>query len=91
MIGWDGEEYRDVSAYLLHLADHLPDSYRAGRDFRDYVEVLRQVGSGDISADQAARTMPSLRRVGGVCPCSRAVRWVVDEPTAHTDGGNGHA
>jgi hypothetical protein len=23
--------------------------------------------------------MPQLRRVGGVCPCSKSVRWVADE------------
>jgi len=82
MIGWDGEEFQDIAAYLQHLSRHLPDSYRAGRDFRDYVEVLHQVHSGEKTADEAARTMPGLRRVGGVCPCSRAVRWVVDEPAA---------
>jgi hypothetical protein len=26
--------------------------------------------------------MPRLKRVGGTCPCSRAVRWVVEEPAA---------
>jgi len=91
MIGWDGEEFQDVSAYLLHLAKHLPDSYRAGRDFRDYVDILHQVHEGEMTADQAARTMPSLRRVGGVCPCSRAVRWVVGEPASGTGGGNGQS
>ena len=89
MIGWQGEELHDPSSYLLHLSQHLPDSYRAGRDFQDYVDLLNQVHSGELTADQAARTMPSLRRVGGVCPCSRAVRWVVDEPTADNGGGNG--
>ena len=89
MIGWDGEEFEDVSAYLLHLSKHLPDSYRAGRDFQDYVEMLHQVHDGEMTADQAARTMPGLRRVGGVCPCSRAVRWVVDEPVAGNGGGAG--
>jgi len=81
LIGWDGSEFSDVSSYLTHLSDHLPDSYRAGRDFRDYVEMLSKVHSGELTADQAVKTMPSLRRVGGVCPCSRAVRWVVDEPS----------
>ena len=88
MIGWDGEEFQDVADYLLHLSKHLPDSYRAGRDFRDYVEILHQVCGGAMTADQAARTMPSLRRVGGVCPCSRAVRWVVDEPAAGNGGSD---
>jgi len=91
MIGWDGEEFQDVANYLLHLSKHLPDSYRAGRDFRDYVEILEQVHDGEMTTDQAARTMPTLRRVGGVCPCSRAVRWVVDEPVSGNGGGNGQS
>ena len=90
MIGWDGEEFQEVEAYLRHLAQHLPDAYRAGRDFRDYVEVLHKVGAAELTTDQAARTMPTLRRVGGVCPCSRAVRWVVDEPVPG-NGANGGA
>ena len=85
MIGWDGEEFDQTADYLRHLAKHLPDSYRAGRDFREYVEMLQEVHDGELDADQAARAMPSLRRVGGVCPCSRAVRWVIDEPAS----GNG--
>lgn len=82
LIGWDGTEYKDAAGYLEHLARHLPDSYRAGRDFQDYVEKLSKVQSGELSADDAARSMPSLRRVGGVCPCSRAVRWVVDDTSS---------
>jgi benzoyl-CoA 2,3-dioxygenase component B len=89
MIGWDGEEYQDVDLYLRHLAQHLPDSYRAGRDFRDYVELLRKIGDDELTADEAARTMPTLRRVGGVCPCSRAVRWVVDDPVPGNGGTGG--
>ena len=86
MIGWDGEEFKDVAEYLRHLSQHLPDSYRAGRDFKDYVEVLNKVAAGYLERDQAARTMPALRRVGGVCPCSRAVRWVADEPIPGNGG-----
>jgi hypothetical protein len=33
-----------------------------------------------LELGQAVRALPSLRRVGGVCPCSRAVRWVAEEP-----------
>lgn len=89
MVGWEGETYDDVDSYLRHLAVHLPDSYRAGRDFRDYVDLLRQVESGQIDAAAAARTLPALSRVGGVCPCSRAVRWVADEgPTVVADAGD---
>jgi hypothetical protein len=30
--------------------------------------------------------MPELRRVGGVCPCSKSVRWVQEEALAASDG-----
>jgi 1,2-phenylacetyl-CoA epoxidase catalytic subunit len=91
MIGWDGAEFSELSTYLDHLSKHLPDPYRAGRDFRDYVEMLGRVHGGELSADEAGRSMPSLRRVGGVCPCSRAVRWVVDEPTIGNGNGGDRA
>jgi len=79
MVGRDGERFLDVEAYLVHLTQTLPDGYRATRDFQDYVAALRQVASGEKTAEEAGRSMPQLRRVGGVCPCSRAVRWVADE------------
>ena len=34
-----------------------------------------------MTAEDASRKMPALRRVGGSCPCSKAVRWVVDDPS----------
>ena len=79
MVGRTGEAYADVEEYLTHLVRTLPDGYRATRDFLDYVEALREVASGAKSAEEASRRMPALRRVGGVCPCSRAVRWVAGE------------
>ncbi|HLF56429.1 MAG TPA: hypothetical protein VI942_06240, partial [Thermoanaerobaculia bacterium] len=79
MVGRAGEPFTDAEEYLKHLVRTLPDGYRATRDFLDYVEALRQVASGAQTAEEAARHMPQLRRVGGVCPCSRAVRWVADE------------
>ena len=85
-IGVDGSRYEDLDAYLEHLTDVLPDPYRAGRDFKFYLEVAQRVEAGELERDAAAGIMPELRRVGGVCPCSRAVRWVVDDETA----GNGH-
>jgi 1,2-phenylacetyl-CoA epoxidase catalytic subunit len=80
LVGWDGEQYEDVESYLNHLAEHLPDAYRSGSDFKHYVELLTGVHSGELELGQAVRALPSLRRVGGVCPCSRAVRWVAEEP-----------
>jgi 1,2-phenylacetyl-CoA epoxidase catalytic subunit len=79
MVGRAGEKFADVEEYLRHLVRTLPDGYRATRDFLDYVEAIREVATGAKTPEEASRRMPSLRRVGGVCPCSRAVRWVADE------------
>lgn len=87
LVGWEGEELDTVAAYLAHLSRHLPDAYRAGRDFRDYVEQLCKVHDGEITVEDAVRTMPTLRRVGGVCPCSKAVRWLADEPADGSGAG----
>ncbi len=82
MVGHQGESFDDVDDYARHLKGHLPQTYSAGRDFKGYVELLRQVVAGELTAGEAARQTPNLRRVGGVCPCSRAVRWVSDEQAA---------
>ncbi len=78
-VGLDGERFETVEAYLAHLTRTLPDGYRATRDFQDFVENLQAVARGEKSADEAQKFMPQLRRVGGVCPCSKAVRWVAEE------------
>ncbi|HYU36138.1 MAG TPA: Phenylacetic acid catabolic protein [Thermoanaerobaculia bacterium] len=80
LVGVDGEVLSDLQAYLQHLVRALPDAYRASRDFREYVDALTQVAEGTLKAEEAAGKMPSLRRVGGACPCARSVRWVVDDP-----------
>jgi len=80
MVGAGGETYGTVQDYLQHLIGNLPESYRASRDFKDYVEALTQVAEGKLTAEQAGGRMPALRRVAGACPCSKSVRWVVDEP-----------
>jgi hypothetical protein len=33
-----------------------------------------------MTRDQAMKKMPALKRVGGMCPCSKSVRWVMDTP-----------
>ena len=78
MVGTGGEPYDNLQEYLHHLAAALPEAYRAGRDFKDYVDALGQVRRGELTAEAAAAQMPALRRVGGACPCSKSVRWVVD-------------
>jgi benzoyl-CoA 2,3-epoxidase subunit B len=89
LVGVDGETFEDVEAYVRHLTQHLPDAYFAGRDFQGYVELLRKLHGGEISFKEAVAAMPNLRRVGGVCPCSKAVRWVLDEPVAGNGSSSG--
>jgi hypothetical protein len=80
-IGVDGEKFEELDSYVAHLMRALPDAYRAGRDFKFYLEAARGVEAGEMTSDEAARKVPGLRRVGGVCPCSNAVRWVADVET----------
>lgn len=88
MVGTGGEPYDDLRDYLHHLAGALPEAYRAGRDFKDYVDALGQVRRGELTAEAAAAQMPALRRVGGACPCSKSVRWVVDAEAAPATAGS---
>ncbi len=76
MVGFAGETFDEPETYLRHVLSHLPETYAAGRDFKGYATLLHQVHSGQLEAQEAARKTPNLSRVGGVCPCSRAVRWV---------------
>ena len=79
MIGIQGEAFTDVDAYLRHLAQHLNDGYVASRDMRLYAETLRKVVAGELTVEQGVKAMPKLKRVGGTCPCSKSVRWVMEE------------
>jgi 1,2-phenylacetyl-CoA epoxidase catalytic subunit len=82
MVGAGGETFAGLHDYLHHLAGALPESYRAGRDYKEYVDALAKVQRGEMTAEAAASQMPALRRVGGACPCSKSVRWVIDAPAA---------
>ena len=42
-------------------------------------DVLRQVVRGEMARADAVKRMPRLKRVGGTCPCSKSVRWVMEE------------
>jgi benzoyl-CoA 2,3-dioxygenase component B len=88
MVGVDGEAFTDADEYARYLSRHLPEAYLTTRDMRMYVETLRKVVSGEMTVKDATMKMPRLKRVGGACPCSRAVRWVVEEPgAAKANGG----
>jgi 1,2-phenylacetyl-CoA epoxidase catalytic subunit len=80
MVGVGGEAFTDVEEYVRHLARQLPEQYLAGRDFQGFVELLRKLAAGEMTLKEASAASPNLRRVGGVCPCSKSVRWVVDGP-----------
>jgi len=87
MTGARGETFDEYGAYLEHLRRHLPESYLASCDFKEYAESLGEVVRGETTAAEASRTMRTLRRVAATCPCSKSVRWVRDE--AESEGGNG--
>ncbi len=92
LVGVNGESITDVDAYLRHLAVNLPEAYLASRDMRAYADTLRKVVAGELTVKDAIMKMPRLKRVGGTCPCSRSVRWVLEEPAAgtRTTPTNGH-
>jgi len=79
MVGVDGEAFTDAGEYLRYLATRLNDGYVASRDMRNYADALRQVAAGEVTAADAVKRMPKLKRVGGSCPCSKGVRWVMEE------------
>ena len=92
MFGVDGEAFTDMDAYLRHLTQHLPESYLTTRDLRMYVETLGKVLAGEMTPTDAIKKMPRLKRVGGTCPCSRSVRWVLETEEQGATGAkaNGH-
>ena len=79
LVDVEGHELTDVEDYVRHLSRALPEAYLAGRDFEGYVDLLRKVHRGEMTVKDASKDMPNLRRVGGVCPCSKSVRWVRDD------------
>ena len=90
MVGVDGQTFDSVDDYLDHILDSMPETSRAGRDFKRHAELQRQVASGELTAEDASRAAPQLQRVGGVCPCSKSVRWVLDDAKSGSGNGNGN-
>ena len=82
MVGVDGETFTDVEEYLRYLAQRLNEGYLASRDMRNYADALRKVAAGMLAVTDAIKSMPKLKRVGGSCPCSKGVRWVMDGSAA---------
>ena len=79
MVGTLGETFTDADEYLAYLAKTLPEAYLTTKDLRAYAEALRKVAAGELSVADAIHAMPKLKRVGGTCPCSRSVRWAVED------------
>ena len=79
MVGVDGETFTDAEEYLRYLAKNLNEGYVASRDMRNYAEALRGVAAGTLTVADAVKKMPKLKRVGGTCPCSKGVRWVMED------------
>src|SRR4029077_13038070 len=79
MVGTRGETFTDAGVYQRYLVAQLPESYLTTRDMKMYIDALKQVVSGEPTPHEAIAKMPKLKRVGGTCPCSNAVRWVVDD------------
>ena len=79
-VGVDGEAFGDAEEYLRYLARNLNEGYVASRDLKNYAAALRGVAAGTMTVADAIMAMPKLKRVGGTCPCSKGVRWVMEEP-----------
>ncbi|MFM7232143.1 MAG: Phenylacetic acid catabolic protein [bacterium] len=79
MVGVYGEAFTDAETYLRYLSKHLNSGYIASRDMRLYAETLRKVASGELTVEDGVKAMPKLKRLGGTCPCSKSVRWVMEE------------
>jgi 1,2-phenylacetyl-CoA epoxidase catalytic subunit len=83
-IGIDGETFESADEYLRYLAKNLNEGYVASRDMRVYAEALVKVATGELKVEDAVKAMPKLKRVGGTCPCSKGVRWVMEDANGHT-------
>ena len=87
MIGAGGERFGDVEDYIAHCLAQLPEAYRASIDVKHWMELQRKLATGETTLQAAVSSMPRLARVGGACPCSRSVRWVMDAPEGASGGG----
>lgn len=78
-IGIDGETFADADEYLRYLAKNLNEGYIASRDLTNYADALRKVKAGTLTVADGIKAMPKLKRLGGTCPCSKSVRWVMED------------
>ena len=77
MVSVEGDPIADVEDYIRHLAQVLPAAYLASRDMTQYRDLIRRVAAGEVTAADAAKKSPVMKRkTDSVCPCSKGVRWV---------------
>jgi 1,2-phenylacetyl-CoA epoxidase catalytic subunit len=74
----NGNKTKNWHDLKRHLEAVMPGTYPAGRDFSGYLDLMQKIENGELTPEQAVPLLPNLSRVGGVCPCSKAVRWVLD-------------
>jgi 1,2-phenylacetyl-CoA epoxidase catalytic subunit len=79
LVGIDGETFETADEYVRYLSKNLNEGYIASRDLSNYADVLRKVKSGEMAVKDGIMAMPKLKRMGGNCPCSKGVRWVMEE------------
>lgn len=84
--GSRGEEFADNKSYFEHLEETLPEPYLIHRDFVMYLDQMRGIEEGTMTLEEAAMQAPRLFRTS-YCPCSKSVRWIVEEPAiANAEG-----
>ena len=79
MVGIDGETFESAEEYVRYLSKNLNEGYIASRDLTNYAGVLKKVRAGEMTVKDGIMAMPKLKRLGGMCPCSKGVRWVMEE------------
>lgn len=79
---------QSLAAYFAHLEATLPEPYLIHRDFAFYRDQMRQIEAGELTVEAAAMQAPKLFRTS-YCPCSKSVRWVVEEPALADANGTG--
>lgn len=86
--GSRGESFETLKSYFDHLEKTLPEVYLIHRDFVMYRDQLTQIEAGELTRKEASMQAPRLFRTS-YCPCSKSVRWVVEEPAIADANGTG--
>jgi hypothetical protein len=77
-----------LESYLTHLSATLPEPYLIHRDFVAYCEQMRKIDRGELTIEAAQKLAPRLFRTS-YCPCSKSIRWIIEEPAIADSTGSG--